>query len=108
MDTLFEQIALANIEQARREKGGILPTHARLDGGGGGSSRPQAREEEDLPLPPAQQSEADDEDDGLVTFSSRLVRTASVAPARRQLSPLQVPQPEVGRQQRQPAAGRRV
>ena len=71
MDTLFEQIALSNIEQARKDKAmGVLPTHH----GARGPAGPEPDDE--APPPAAQLSEAEDVEDGVVTFSSGLVRGA--------------------------------
>lgn len=66
MDTLFEHIALASIEEARRP---LLPLHA------GQTSVPPPEPEEPPPEPVPYADEAD-VDDGVVFFSSRVVRSA--------------------------------
>jgi hypothetical protein len=63
MDTLFEHIALASIEEARRP---LLPLHA--------AQATLPPPEPETPLEPVPYADEGDAEDGLVYFSSRLVR----------------------------------
>ena len=66
MDTLFEHIALAAIEEERRP---LLPLHA-----GQTTLRPEALAVPEPPPEPVPYADEGDVDDGIVFFSSRLVR----------------------------------
>ena len=99
MDTLFEHIALASIEEARRP---LLPLHS------GQATPPPPEPEPEVPLEPVPYADEGDADDGLVYFSSRLVRLPAGLPGclSLTLSFSPVPQPQERRQHRRPAPGR--